>query len=328
VLSFILKRLLAIVPTILIISVVVFVVIQLPPGDFLTSYVMRLEQEGARIPPERVEQLRRQYGLDQPGYVRYFKWMSNILFRGDLGFSFEHGRPVNELIWERLALTIVVSFTSMLFTWVVSFMIGFYSATHQYSLGDYVATFIGFIGLATPNFVLALVLMWLSYTRFGYSYGGLFSPEFAIAPWSVAKLLDMLQNLWLPVIVIGTAGTAGLIRILRANLLDELQKPYVVTAKAKGLSNVRLVLKYPLRIALIPFISTAGWMLPNLVSGSVITAVVLNLPTTGPMMLQALQSQDMYLAGSFILFLSLLTVIGTLVSDILLALLDPRIRYS
>lgn len=325
--SYIVKRLLYTIPTIFVISVVVFAVIQLPPGDYVTSYVMRLEQEGISVSQQRIDQMRRQYGLDQPGYVRYIKWMSGVL-KGDFGYSFEWNRPVIELIGSRLALTFVVSFTSLIFTWVVGFLIGFYSATHQYSVGDYLATSLGFIGLATPNFMLALVIMWFAYARFGYTYGGLFSPEYLIAPWDLAKVGDMVKHLWLPVVVIGTSGTAGQIRILRANLLDELQKPYVITAKAKGVPNWKLVLKYPVRIALIPFISTAGWRLSTLVSGSVVTATVLNLPTTGPMLLQALRSQDMYLAGSFILFLSLLTVLGTLISDILLAVLDPRIRYE
>lgn len=325
--AYVVKRLLYIIPTVFVISVVVFVVIQLPPGDYVTTYVMRLEQEGVSVSQHRIEQMRRQYGLDQPGYVRYFKWISGVL-KGDYGYSFEWNKPVAELIGSRLALTFVVSFTSLVFTWMMSFIIGFYSATHQYSIGDYLATSLGFIGLATPNFMLALVIMWFAYIRFGYTYGGLFSAEYLMAPWTWAKVVDMFKHLWLPVIVIGTSGTAGQIRILRANLLDELQKPYVVTAKAKGLSNWKLVLKYPVRIALIPFVSTAGWRLSTLVSGSVVTATVLNLPTTGPMLLQALKSQDMYLAGSFILFLSLLTVLGTLISDILLAALDPRIRYD
>lgn len=325
--AYVVKRLLYIIPTVFVISVVVFVVIQLPPGDYVTTYVMRLEQEGVSVSQHRIEQMRRQYGLDQPGYVRYFKWISGVL-KGDYGYSFEWNKPVAELIGSRLALTFVVSFTSLVFTWMMSFIIGFYSATHQYSIGDYLATSLGFIGLATPNFMLALVIMWFAYIRFGYTYGGLFSAEYLMAPWTWAKVVDMFKHLWLPVIVIGTSGTAGQIRILRANLLDELQKPYVVTAKAKGLSNWKLVLKYPVRIALIPFVSTAGWRLSTLVSGSVVTATVLNLPTTGPMLLQALKSQDMYLAGSFILFLSLLTVLGTLISDVLLAALDPRIRYD
>ena len=325
--SYIIKRCLYLIPTLVVISIVVFIVIQLPPGDYVTTYVMRLEQEGISVSQHRIEQMRSNYGLDQPMYIRYFKWITGVL-RGDYGFSFEWNKPVAELIGARLSLTIAVSLTSLIFTWLVSFVIGFYSATHQYSLGDYFATTLGFVGLATPNFMIALVLMWFAYTKFGYTYGGLFSPEYAMAPWSLGKFFDLMKNLWLPVLVIGTSGTAGQIRILRANLLDELAKPYVTTARAKGVSEIKLILKYPVRIALIPFVSTAGWRLSSLVSGSVVTATVLNLPTTGPMLLQALKSQDMYLAGSFILFLSLLTVIGTLLSDILLAVLDPRIRYQ
>lgn len=325
--SYIIKRCLYLIPTLIAISIVVFIVIQLPPGDYVTTYVMRLEQEGISVSQHMIEQLRKTYGLDQPMHIRYWKWITGVL-QGDFGFSFEWNKPVAELIGGRLALTVAVSLSSLIFTWLVSFVIGFYSATHQYSIGDYLATFLGFIGLATPNFMLALVLMWFAYSRFGFVYGGLFSTEYAMAPWSLGKVLDLLKNLWLPVLVIGTSGTASQIRILRANLLDELGKPYVTTARAKGVSEFRLILKYPVRIALIPFVSTAGWRLSSIVSGSVVTGMVLNLPTTGPMLLQALKSQDMYLAGSFILFLSLLTVLGTLLSDILLAALDPRIRYQ
>lgn len=325
--SFILRRLIYMVPTILVLSIVVFVIIQLPPGDWLTSYVAGMRASGDEVSPERIEILRERYGFDKPIYVKYFKWISGI-FTGDFGFSFSWNKPVGELIWSRLGLTLLVSTSTLLFTWIVSFTIGLYSATHQYSIGDYFATFIGFIGLATPNFMLALILMYLSFEFFGYSISGLFSYEFVDAPWSIAKFIDLLKHLWIPIIVSGTAGTAGLIRILRANLLDELGKPYVVTAKTKGVSNLKILFKYPVRIALIPFISTVGWTFASLISGSVITAIVLNLPTTGPMLLQALKTQDMYLAGSFIFFLSILTVIGTLVSDILLALVDPRIRFE
>lgn len=325
--SCVLKRFLYVIPTLIVISIVVFVVIQLPPGDYVTTYIMRLEQEGISVSQQRIDQMRSTYGLDRPMYVRYFKWISGVL-RGDFGFSFEWNKPVSQLIGSRLALTFAVTFTSMIFTWILSFIIGFYAATRQYSIVDYIATALGFIGLATPNFMLALVLMWFAYTEFGYTYGGLFSPEFAMAPWNFVKFVDLMKNLWLPVIVIGMSGIAGQMRILRANLLDELQKPYVTTARAKGVSELKLVLKYPVRIALIPFVSTVGWRLSSLISGSVVTATVLNLPTTGPMLLQALKSQDMYLAGSFILILSVLTVIGTLLSDLLLAALDPRIRYQ
>ena len=327
-LAYIVKRILYMIPTLILISLVVFFIIQLPPGDWLTSYIARLEMGDETISAQRAEAMRVQYGLDQPKHVQFYQWVRNIIMNGDFGYSFEFNRPVSELIWERLLLTVVVTFTTLIFSWVVAFVIGLYSATHQYSFGDYIASVVGFIGLATPNFVLALVLMWIAFAYFGTSVTGLFFFFFVGEPWTTAKIVDMFKNMWIAIIVIGTASTAGLIRTLRANLLDELRKPYVVTAKSKGLSNLRVLLKYPLRIALIPFISTVGWMLPTLVSGSEVTAMVLGLPTTGPMLLGALRSQDMYLAGTFILLLSTLTVIGTLISDILLAVVDPRIRYE
>ncbi len=326
-LTYILRRLLYMIPTLFAVSLVAFIIIQLPPGDYLTTYMAELESEGGVMDQQELEYLRERYGLDQPIHVQYFKWISGILLRGDFGYSFEWERPVRLMIWTRVGLTFVVTLTTLLFVWAVAFPIGFYSAVRQYSVGDYIATFFGFIGLATPNFLLALILMYVGFRYFGQSVGGLFSPEYMDAPWSVARFLNLLSHLWIPVVVLGTAGTASLIRVMRANLLDELRKPYVVTARAKGLSEARLLVKYPVRVALNPFVSTLGWVLPRLVSGSVVTAVVLNLPTTGPIMLRALRSQDMYLAGSFVLLLSTLTVIGTLVSDILLAWLDPRIRY-
>lgn len=326
-LSYILKRVLYIIPTLLLISIVSFIIIQLPPGDFLTSYIAQLSQTGEMVDEATIAALRHRYGLDQPYYIQYFKWMWNML-HGDFGQSFEWNRPVNQLIWERLGLTVAVSLFTMVLTWVIAFPIGIYSATHQYSIGDYAVTFLGYIGLATPSFMIALILMWIAYSVFGASVGGLFSPEYIEAPWSWAKFVDMLGHLWIPAIVIGTAGTAGLIRTLRANLLDELHKPYVVAARAKGLPERQLFWKYPMRIAIVPFISTVGWSLPGIISGETITAVVLSLPTTGPLLLRALQSQDMYLAGSFVMLLSILTVLGTLISDILLGWVDPRIRYE
>ncbi len=326
-LQYILRRILYMIPTLILISVVSFIIIQLPPGDFLTSYIAQLSQTGETVDEATIAALKKRYGLDQPYYVQYFMWVKGM-FQGDFGQSFEWNRPVSQLIWERLGLTVAVSTFTMLFSWALSFPIGMYSATHQYSAGDYLATFIGYIGLATPNFMIALILMWIAYSVFGASVGGLFSPQYVEAPWSWGKFLDMLNHLWIPAIVIGMGGTAGLIRTLRANLLDELHKPYVVTARAKGVPERRLVWKYPLRVAIIPWISTVGWSLPGIVSGETIVAVVLSLPTTGPLLLRALQSQDMYLAGSFIMFLSFLTVIGTLISDILLGWVDPRIRYE
>ena len=325
--SYIFRRILYMIPTLLAISVVSFIIIQLPPGDYLTSYVAGLAEQGESINNATLVALRERYGLDQPWYVQYWKWISGIVFRGDFGQSFEWNRPVNELIWNRLGLTFAVSFSALVFVWVVAIPIGIYSAVKKYSLGDYVATFVGFIGLAVPNFLLALVFMYIAYRYFGQSVGGLFSPAYIDAPWSWSKLVDLLKHLWIPMVVLGTAGTAWQIRTVRANLLDELSRPYVVTARAKGVSETRLLLKYPVRLALNPFVSSLNDILVQLVSGAAIVSIVLSLPTTGPLLLQALMSQDMYLAGSFILMLSVLTVVGTLLSDILLAWLDPRIRY-
>lgn len=325
--KYILKRLAYMIPTIFAISLVSFLIIQLPPGDFLTSVEAQLENQGGSLQENQLAKLRQEYGLDQPFYVQYWKWISGIVLRGDFGYSFQWNRPVSQLIWGRLGLTFVVSLASFVFIWIVALPIGIYSAVRKYSAGDYAATFLGFVGLAIPNFVLGLVLMYVSFAALGQSVGGLFSPGLINAPWSWAKVGDLLKHLWVPTIVLGTSGTAALIRIMRANLLDELSKPYVVTARAKGLSERRLLMKYPVRVALNPFVSTAGWYLPELISGVTITAIVLSLPVAGPLLIQALEAQDMYLAGSFILLLSLLTVVGTLISDLLLALLDPRIRF-
>lgn len=313
--------------TLVIISVISFAIIQLPPGDFLTAYIERLEESGLTRDQAVIESLKKRYGLDQPIYVQYGKWVWGML-HGDFGQSFLFNRPVGELIWERLGLTMAVSFAAMLFNWIVALPIGIYSAVRQYSVGDYIATFIGFIGLAIPNFMLALILMWMAFSLFGANVGGLFSAEYADAPWTWGKVVDMLKHLWLPMIVLGMAGTAGLIRIMRANLLDELRRPYVITARAKGLTERRLTFKYPVRVALNPFVSTIGWSLAGLVAGETIVSIVLGLPTTGPLLFRALMMQDMYLAGTFIMMVSALTVIGTLISDILLAWVDPRIRHS
>ncbi|MEZ4709138.1 MAG: ABC transporter permease [Caldilineaceae bacterium] len=327
-LQFILRRLVFLVPTLIAISLVMFIIIQLPPGDYLTTLVAAMASQGEDVDPAALAALKERYGLGQPVYVQYWKWISGIVLRGDFGRSFAWNMPVADLIWERLALTFVLSLSTLLVIWAIAFPIGVYSAVRQYSVGDYVATFFGFLGVATPNFLLALVLMYIAFKYFNQSVGGLFSPDYQEAPWSWGKLGDLFSHLWIPIIIIGTDGTAGLIRIMRANLLDELRKPYVVTARAKGLPEWKLLLKYPVRVALNPFISTVGWVLPGLVSGSAIVAIVLSLPTTGPLLLRALLSQDMYLAGSFLLMLSILTVIGTLLSDLLLAWLDPRIRYE
>lgn len=327
-LEYMIRRILYMIPTLIVISIVAFLVIQLPPGDYLTAMVAQLRAEGEFIEDSELAALERRYGLGQPIYVQYFKWTSGIVLRGDFGHSFQWNRPVADLIWQRLALTVALSLSTLLFTWVVAFPVGIFSAVRQYSVPDYVVTFLGFIGLATPNFLLALVLMWISFRYFNQSVGGLFSPEYVESPWSFGKVIDLIKHLWIPMIILGTSGTAGLIRTMRANMLDEISQPYVTTARAKGLTERKLLTKYPVRVSLIPFVSTVGWTLPVLISGSTIVSVVLSLQTTGPLLYRALTSQDMYLAGSFILMLSVLTVIGTLISDILLAWIDPRIRYT
>ncbi len=326
--KYILKRLLFMIPTLFAVSLVSFILIQLPPGDFLSMRINALLEQGQTIEVTMLHDLQERYGLGQPIYVQYWKWITGILLRGDFGQSFDWNELVGKLIWDRIGLTMLISLASLLFIWAVAFPIGIYSAVKQYSPGDYIATFLGFIGIAIPDFLIALVLMYVAFKYFGFSVSGLFSADYVDAPWSWGKIGDLLAHIWIPMIIIGLAGTASLIRTMRANLLDELKKPYVVTARAKGLSEVRLILKYPVRVALNPFISTVGWILPTLVSGATIVSIVLNLPTTGPLMLHALMTQDMYLAGAFILLLSTLTIIGTLLSDILLALIDPRIRYA
>jgi peptide/nickel transport system permease protein len=322
---FIVRRLLLLPLLVLVFSVVVFVIIQLPPGDFLTTYVATLAASGSSITAEQVAALRHEYGLDRPVWVQYLKWMHNLA-RGNLGLSLEYQRPNAELIGERLALTVVLALLAFVFTWAVAIPAGIYSATHPRSTLDYVFTVLNYIGVATPNFMLALVLMWGAFAYLGISITGLFSSEFVEAPWSGRRVLDLLAHIWLPAIVLGVAGTARLTRVMRANLLDELPKPYVTTARAKGLPEWRLVLRYPARLALNPLASTIGWYLPLLFSGSLIVATVMNLPNIGPLLLRALINQDMYLAGAILLIYCVLTVVGTLLSDILLAWLDPRIR--
>jgi peptide/nickel transport system permease protein len=332
-LEYIIRRILWAIPTLIMISIIAFVVIQLPPGDFLTSYIAQIRLDEGDLAAEeairsgRIAVLRERYGLDQPLYIQYWKWITNIVLRGDFGYSFEQKVGVRTLIWDRLALTVVLSGATMLFTWVLAIPIGVLSAVKQYSIADYVFTAIGFIGLAVPNFLLALILMWIAFRYFNTSITGLFSPEYIDAPWSWAKVGNLLEHLWLPILILGLSGTASLIRTMRANLLDELNKPYVETARAKGVKENTLIWRYPVRVALNPFVSTIGWALPRLVSGSTIVSVVLSLSTTGPLLLHALRSQDMFLAGAFVLMLSSLTVIGTLISDILLVILDPRIAY-
>jgi peptide/nickel transport system permease protein len=324
-LAYFVRRILVMIPTLLVISVLIFAIIQLPEGDYLTSQIAELEAMGETVAKEQVEFLRKQYGLDQPFVVQYFHWLGGML-RGDFGYSFEYKLPVSQVVGDRLFLSFLLSFSTIIFTWLIAFPIGVYSATHQYSWGDHGLTFLGFLGLATPNFLLALVLLYFANVTFGTSIGGLMDPVYLNQSMSWGKLLSVLEHLWIPVIVIGTSHTAGMIRRLRANLLDELQKQYVVTGRAKGLPPFRLLMKYPLRMSLNPFIADIGNLLPQVVSGAAIVSIVLSLPTTGPMLLAALRSQDMYLAGSFLMFLSLLTVIGMFVSDLALAVLDPRIR--
>ncbi len=322
---YIARRIIYLIPTLLIVSIIAFAVIQLPPGDFLASLISSAVET---VDQAQVDALRQRYGLDEPIYVQYWKWISGIITRGDFGDSFEWNRPVSDLIWERLALTMVISLCTLAFVWIVSIPIGIYSAVKKYTLGDYIVTVIGFIGLAIPNFLLALVLMYIAFRYFGQSVGGLFSPEYIEAEWSLDRVVDLLSHLWLPVIILGTASTAALIRVMRANLLDELSKLYVDAARARGLSELKLLFKYPVRVALNPLVSALAWVFPALVSGSAITSIVLNLQTTGPLLYRSLQSQDMYLAGSLILLVSVLTIIGTLVSDILLAWIDPRIQLE
>lgn len=326
-LSYLIHRILIMIPTLFAISIITFVIIQLPPGDYLSTYIAELQSQGENVDIAKIEALRAQYGLDKSMVEQYCFWVLGLL-QGDLGFSFEYQLPVSEVVGDRLLLTLILNFTTIIFIWLVSFPIGIYSATHQYSWGDYGLTFVGFIGLATPNFLLALILLYFANVWFGTSIGGLMDPIYIDQPWSTAKFLSILEHLWVPVVVIGTSGTASMIRRLRANMLDELQKQYVITAKAKGLHPLKALIKYPLRTSLNPFIADIGNMLPQIISGSAIVSMVLSLPTTGPMLISALQSQDMYLAGSFLIFLALLTVIGMFLSDLALAWLDPRIRLG
>jgi len=325
---YILRRVGIMIPTLLAVSIISFIVIQLPPGDYLTTYAMQLRQQGDAVDEAELAALRDRYGLGMPVYAQYWKWISGIIFRGDWGQSMEWRKPVKELIWERLALTMVLSASSLFVSWFIAIPIGVYSATHQYSIPDYLMSAISFIGVGTPGFLVALVVMWLAMTKLGLNVGGLFSQSFILAPWSWAKVVDLLKHVWIPLLILALGSTAGSIRTTRANLLDELSKPYVTTARAKGVKESSLMWKYPVRVAMNPFFSTVGWSLASLISGTTLVSMVLSLQTTGPMMLRALLSQDMYLAGSFLMLLSALTVIGTLLSDIILAVVDPRIRLT
>jgi peptide/nickel transport system permease protein len=326
-LAYLVRRLILAILTTWAVSVLAYVVIELPPGDYITSYIAQMSSSGSFVSAQEAEALRQQYGLDQPLYIQYLRWMGMVL-QGNFGMALEYGRPVKEVIGDRLWLTMVVSVGAIILTWFVALPIGIYSAVRQYSVGDYIATFVGFIGLAVPSFMLALILMYFGFTMFNANIGGLFSDEMAEAPWSLAKAWDLTMHLPLPALILGFAGTAQLIRIMRANLLDELGKPYVVTARARGLSEARLILKYPVRVALNPFASTIGYLLPYVVSGSIIVSLVLSLPTVGPLLLKALVAQDMFLAGTIVLLLGVMTVIGTFLSDLLLMWIDPRIRFE
>jgi peptide/nickel transport system permease protein len=324
---YILQRL-ALLPLLMVIySFVIFAIMQAPPGDFLTSYVATLASSGSSLSAEQIAAMRAQYGLDQPFFVQYLLWLQHLV-HGDLGLSLEYQRPNAELIGDVLGLTLALALFSFVLTWALAIPAGIYSATHPRSIGDHVLTIINYVGVATPNFMLALVLMWIAFAYFDISITGLFSPDYVEKPWSAGKFVDLLEHIWLPALVLGIAGTARLSRIMRANLLDELNKPYVVTARAKGMKEWRLVLRYPVRLAFNPLVSTIGWYLPLLFSGSLIVATVMNLPNIGPLLLRALVNQDMYLAGGILLIYSFLTIVGTLLSDVALALVDPRIRVE
>ncbi len=325
--NYILQRIVYLFFLIWMVSIVTFIVIQLPPGDYLSTYISRLEQAGEQVSDEEVENLRRQYGLDLPLYARYVKWIGQVL-QGNFGFSFDWQQPVRDIIGERLVLTFTIAILSAIFTYAVAIPIGIYSATRQYSLGDYVVSIIGFIGLAIPNFMLALIMLYVGFKQFGLNLTGLFSPGYIGAPWDLAKIGDLLLHLPIPIIVIGTGGTAGLIRVLRGTLLDELNKQYVITARSKGVGEIRLLFRYPVRVALNPIVSSLAWLFPSLVSGGTITAIVLGLPTAGPMLLRGLITQDTSLTATLLMFITILTVVGTTVSDILLVVVDPRIRME
>ncbi len=326
--SYIIRRFLAGLLTIWAATVISFVVIQLPPGDFVTSYIAALQSTGTVLSQEEADALRQQYGLDRPMYVQYMKWMG-LMLEGNYGMAMEYNRPVREVIGDRMLITVVISLAAVFFIWIVSLPIGIYSAVRQYSVGDYFFTFLGFVGIAIPNFMLALILLYVSFKYFNaQNIGGLFSPGMSMEPWGWAKIWDMIKHLPVPAIIIGMAGMAEVVRILRANLLDELRKPYVVTARAKGLAETRVIIKYPVRAAMNPFASTIGYIFPFLVSGSIIVSLVLSLPTVGPLLYKALIAQDLFLSGTILLMLAVLTVVGTFISDLLLMWIDPRIRHG
>ena len=326
--QFLIRRLVVVIPMLCAMTFVVFAIIQAPKGDFMESWIAAMEAQGTPADLDQAEQYRVQWGLDKPYQGRYFKWIGDFVRHGDLGDSLAFSQPVTALIGQRLAMTVWLGVFTIIFTWSMAIPIGILSAIKQYSFLDYFFTFLSYLGVGTPNFLLALVIMWFVWAWWDLKVTGLFSVQFVDEPWSIAKVIDLLKHLWVPMIVLGTDGTARFVRIIRANLLDELSKPYVETARAKGLPEWKLILKYPTRLALNPFISTVGWQLPQLFSGSLIVAQVMSLPTLGPLLLEALITQDMFLAGSIIMILTALTMIGTLISDILLAMMDPRIRMS
>ena len=325
--KYIAKRLITLIPLVLVVSIIAFAIIELPPGDYVSRYISKLELQGKQLSEGEILRLKQLYDMDKTLPERYLSWITKIVTKGDFGVSFAYNSPVSQLIGERLAMTLLLSGITLVFTYFVAISIGIFSAVKPNSLFDYVFTLIGFMGIAIPSFLIALVLIWISYSRFGISITGLFSLEYTGAPWSWNKFVNMLQHIWVPVVVIGLGGTASVMRIMRSGMLDEIKKQYVITARAKGVAELKLLLKYPARVALNPIVSTIGWVLPATISGESVVSIVLNLPTTGPLLLNALLNQDMYLAGSMILILSILTVVGTVISDILLALLDPRIRY-
>lgn len=321
------RRLLAMGLTFWAVTFVAFLIMELPPGDFASTRVSEMAASGSKIDPAMAGRLREMYNLDAPVLERYWSWFTRLL-QGDFGYSLAFNMPVRDLIGSQLPNTLLVDGLTLLFMWAVAIPIGIFSAVRQYSIADYAATVIGFVGVAVPSFLLALLLMWLFYTQFGVVLGGLHSQEFASDPYSWPALADLAQHLWAPVLVAGAAGMASLIRVTRANLLDELQKPYVTTARAKGLSEWKLILKYPVRMAMSPLVSSIGWLLPSLISSATIVAIVMNMPTLGPLLLNGLMVQDMFLAGGVLVVMAMLTLVGTLLSDILLYWLDPRIRIG
>lgn len=327
-LTYIIHRILRMIPLFFLLSIIAFTVIQLPPGDYLTEHINNLRASGMQVDEAEAERLMKQYALDRPMYIQYYTWISNILTRGYFGQSFQWGRPVNEVIGERLMLTFLIAFMTTIFVWIVALPIGIYISVRQYTFADYFFTLLGFIGLAVPGFLLAMVIMYFSFTWFDVRVGGLFSPEYQLQPWSLAKVLDMMTRIWVPILILGIGGTANIIRIMRATMLDELRKQYVTVARAKGLSEFSVIMRYPVRIAINPLISTIGWLLPWFISGGTVVDIVLNLDTAGVVLWRALLSQDMFLAGSYVLIIGTLTLLGSLISDVLLAVVDPRIRFG